>query len=626
MPPIPMPPTQAMRPHVGYPYPPPPMPHHLQHSLSPLPPSFSQSPAPPSALASSPAPAIKPVAKPAAPAKPKKAEFVCALCPDRNTDGLVRVADPGPRGKQIRAHKVCVMFTPTTWIDTDEQSGEEVVRGYATIEKARWRLKCQLCEEKHGVKVQCVRGKCAKAFHVTCAMYEGSGVALDATVVDGGKEVSLLEQVKAEQAHGVDHTSPRIAVNALAPAPVASAAGFSGDVPMDGVATTGDALDEAPAKEDDAAVKLTILCRLHNPAQAARESARRSADLLDKVAALKPNQRISVRTTGGVFEVEFVANVPESEAIAVVHDGGKRNEVKWTKVVWPDSAEEKAKKEEAAAKRKREEEMYVYEEVGKKQRIAGEKKVKVPKQPKAPKKEKVLPAMQAMSMSAPARTPVLSSQSPPLGHQVMHRPGSVPAPGAGVAYPPPYAMAQPGGTYQSMAPRPLSGHHAAPSAGGYSHPHPQQYQHLQAQQQYAQHPQYQQPPQHPGYPARAAYPPPPPAWAQQQQQQQQQHYTPASYAHQSPPPPQLVQQQRSGSQPSSPQLLQRPVPVPAGYGAYPGQQVHHQAGRAGVYPGYGQQYGGQQVQHQQQQHSGQGYAAQPQGYYGGQPQGGQRGM
>lgn len=34
----------------------------------------------------------------------------------------------------------------------DPTTQEEIVRGYAGIEKARWKLKCQLCSEPHGTK------------------------------------------------------------------------------------------------------------------------------------------------------------------------------------------------------------------------------------------------------------------------------------------------------------------------------------------------------------------------------------------------------------------------------------------------------------------------------------------
>lgn len=87
----------------------------------------------------SPAPGAK--AKSTASSTPYDESFPCALCPDRSTDGLVTIGEPGVKHKrQLAAHRVCVMFTPATWIEHDEQAGEERVRGFGKIEKARWKL------------------------------------------------------------------------------------------------------------------------------------------------------------------------------------------------------------------------------------------------------------------------------------------------------------------------------------------------------------------------------------------------------------------------------------------------------------------------------------------------------
>lgn len=41
----------------------------------------------------------------------KTDSFVCALCPDMSTDGLVRIGEPGVKSrKNISAHRVCVSF------------------------------------------------------------------------------------------------------------------------------------------------------------------------------------------------------------------------------------------------------------------------------------------------------------------------------------------------------------------------------------------------------------------------------------------------------------------------------------------------------------------------------------
>lgn len=91
-------------------------------------------------------------AKPPAPLS----EYPCALCPEHSTEGLVRIANPGHKykNKMLLAHKICVTFTPTTWVAHDPQTGEELVYGFELVEKERWNLKCGLCSDRHGTKVR----------------------------------------------------------------------------------------------------------------------------------------------------------------------------------------------------------------------------------------------------------------------------------------------------------------------------------------------------------------------------------------------------------------------------------------------------------------------------------------
>lgn len=99
--------------------------------------------------------AVKPVAT--------SSTYPCALCPEHSTEGLVRIANPGAKhkNKTLFAHKICVTFTPTTWVASDPQTGEELVYGFELIEKERWNLKCGLCSDRHGTKV----GERQKLYH-----------------------------------------------------------------------------------------------------------------------------------------------------------------------------------------------------------------------------------------------------------------------------------------------------------------------------------------------------------------------------------------------------------------------------------------------------------------------------
>lgn len=106
--------------------------------------------------------------------RPTAASFPCALCPEYSTEGLVRIANPGPKNKNkvLHAHRICVTFTPTTWVAQDPQTGEDLVYGFELIEKERWNLKCGLCTERHGTKV---RGILSRTTGITadivCALY-----------------------------------------------------------------------------------------------------------------------------------------------------------------------------------------------------------------------------------------------------------------------------------------------------------------------------------------------------------------------------------------------------------------------------------------------------------------------
>lgn len=88
--------------------------------------------------------------------------------------------------------------------------------------------------------VQCTKGKCAKSFHVSCALAEGSGVFLDATLPEvGGGEVSVLAATKA---------------------------GDAPPSPSKAVASSSAGVEEVmPQIEPEGELKLTILCRTHNP-------------------------------------------------------------------------------------------------------------------------------------------------------------------------------------------------------------------------------------------------------------------------------------------------------------------------------------------------------------------------
>ena len=90
----------------------------------------------------------------------------CCLCPnDFPWDELL----PATNGQ--RAHRVCAMYTPETYIATEE--GAEKVFNVENISKARLDLRCHECKQKKGSCFQCSSAKCTRAYHATCAMHAG---------------------------------------------------------------------------------------------------------------------------------------------------------------------------------------------------------------------------------------------------------------------------------------------------------------------------------------------------------------------------------------------------------------------------------------------------------------------
>ncbi|GAA5970325.1 hypothetical protein JCM11641_001664 [Rhodosporidiobolus odoratus] len=327
-----------------------PKPHRQPVAKKPTP-APARVPSSSSSVASS---AVATAKKPDAPTPPppKKVDYPCALCPEMTEEGLVKIAEPGKKtAGGMKAHRVCVMFTPATWIEVDPTSGEEIVQGYSKIEKARWKLKCQLCSESWGTKIQCTKGKCTKAYHVTCALREASGVFMDATIADEtGTVVSILEAAKSFDAENAEAGGQ---VSALETAG-AGVEGGNGAVAAAPPSPQKGEPGQAMAEND--LIQLTVLCRTHNPDFQQRELARKAAELKGKIEALAPSARIRVRINGGgVFDVTLDKVDHEKETVSFIFDDGKRKSATWKMLIWPedpDVARKKAEKQQKLQKAK----------------------------------------------------------------------------------------------------------------------------------------------------------------------------------------------------------------------------------------------------------------------------------
>lgn len=170
--------------------------------------------------------------------KPKESDvFPCSLCVSTIRDGLLRVHDPpmwrleadsgeGASANRVwRAHEECARVIPETWVDEVEvgeplpdgtRAKEKVVMGVDAIVKGRWNLvcacaalrvayfltcslsqKCSACtktrHKAHGAPIQCTKGKCPKAFHVSCARDAADHNIVYNIVREVEKEVLLFE-------------------------------------------------------------------------------------------------------------------------------------------------------------------------------------------------------------------------------------------------------------------------------------------------------------------------------------------------------------------------------------------------------------------------------------------------
>ncbi|WFD44069.1 hypothetical protein MPSI1_002734 [Malassezia psittaci] len=88
----------------------------------------------------------------------------CVLCP--NEGGAFKQTTQG-----AWAHLLCAIWIPETGVGNPVYM--EPIDGVNTIPKARWRLRCYLCNKRTGACIQCEHRSCFTAFHVVCASRVG---------------------------------------------------------------------------------------------------------------------------------------------------------------------------------------------------------------------------------------------------------------------------------------------------------------------------------------------------------------------------------------------------------------------------------------------------------------------
>ncbi|KAG8701435.1 hypothetical protein FRC08_004080 [Ceratobasidium sp. 394] len=216
----------------------------------------------------------------------------CCLCASMETAGLLPVRGRMGQGSpesvigSKQAHEACAQAIPETWVV--ETDGGKFVCGIESVVKERWALKCNICtkafNKAHGAKIQCGKGKCSKAFHVSCAKDTPD---VQFTVTDGqsgleipGGELQAGEQVRKQT--------------------------------------------------------VTALCPQHNPRVVEARKLDKQQKLDADIGALTQYSRIKVRSSGGVFAVTLVNVYEDRRTVEVVWDQGATKEFRYSSVVWSD--------------------------------------------------------------------------------------------------------------------------------------------------------------------------------------------------------------------------------------------------------------------------------------------------
>lgn len=117
----------------------------------------------------------------AAPPVPAPEPLPCVLCPSYSEVDLAPVFEPSSHIRSLsktgmpQAHISCAVAVPEAYTEDVVADGTSTlyIKGLDNIGKDRWKLKCSTCAEtrlaKMGTKIQCTKGKCTRAFHVSCA-------------------------------------------------------------------------------------------------------------------------------------------------------------------------------------------------------------------------------------------------------------------------------------------------------------------------------------------------------------------------------------------------------------------------------------------------------------------------
>ncbi|KAG8931016.1 hypothetical protein FRC02_003334 [Tulasnella sp. 418] len=254
----------------------------------------------------------------------------CCLCASSDRRGLLRVHEScvangylkslsdkdGKAADKWQAHEQCARAVPETWVE--EVDGQKMVFGVDAIVKDRWNLKCSICTRnvlrEYGAKVQCTKGKCPKAFHVSCAI-----AAEDVSF----RELKEVEKEVMVVGHPLDKRSKHAAEVA-----------FINEMVMDEWQVQCELEVEPHTYKTIRKPGIELLCSQHNPSVQQRKKEAKMEQIKRDVLSLPPESRIRIRNQSGVYEVTLVSVHEDRNSIVVVWGDGERKEFKWSSIVW----------------------------------------------------------------------------------------------------------------------------------------------------------------------------------------------------------------------------------------------------------------------------------------------------
>lgn len=256
----------------------------------------------------------------------------CCLCTSTSENELLPVNDPPfpymgvPAPKTSdgtvlwRAHEVCAMTIPETWVD--EVDGQKRVFGVDGIIKDRWNLRCSACPanelKAHGAPIQCAKGKCSKAFHVNCAE-QGKGNA----------RYRILE---------IQESDVLITMEAAATLPTSSTPDSQAD--PNSLAPASDGTTGAGTHRVLKTIKkyvVEVLCGLHNPAVAQAKRDAKTQKLHEALLAIPEGGRIRVKFATGVYECTLLQVNSADETVLVAWSEGGTKVFNWNKILFEGS-------------------------------------------------------------------------------------------------------------------------------------------------------------------------------------------------------------------------------------------------------------------------------------------------